>query len=85
LALASDFATHILLVGPPESAKTMFLISLMRHLKNSYFTDGANSTKAGMVDYLFENGPRYFLVDEIDKMACRGPSVLTKPDGNRHS
>jgi holliday junction DNA helicase RuvB len=51
MALDSDSAIHILLVGPPASAKTMFLTSLMQ-LKNSYFSDGANSTKAGMIDYV---------------------------------
>ena len=53
MALDSDSAIHTLLVRPPASAKTMFLTSLMNHLNNSYFADGANSTKAGMVDYLF--------------------------------
>jgi ATP-dependent protease Clp ATPase subunit len=65
MALDSDSVVHILLVGPPASAKTMFLTSLMHHLKSSYFADGANSTKAGMIDYLFENRPRYLLIDEI--------------------
>lgn len=69
LALESDSAAHILLVGPPASAKTMFLTSLMDRLKNSYFTDGGNSSKAGIIDYLLANRPRYLLVDEIDKMA----------------
>jgi Holliday junction DNA helicase RuvB len=69
MALDSESTTHVLLTGPPASAKTMFLTSLMRRLKNSYFVDGANSTKAGMIDYLFENRPRYLLVDEIDNMA----------------
>jgi len=58
-ALNTD-SVHILLVGPPASAKTMFLTSLMHQLKNSYFTDGTNSTKAVMIDFLFENRPRYF-------------------------
>jgi MoxR-like ATPase len=76
MALHSESAIHILLVGPPASAKTMFLTSLMRHLNNSYFTDGANSTKAGMIDYLFENRPRYLLVDEIDKMSGKDQAFL---------
>jgi holliday junction DNA helicase RuvB len=69
MALDSESRTHILLVGLPASAKTMFLTSLLRHLKNSYFVDGGNATKAGMIDYLFENRPRYLLIDEIDKIA----------------
>jgi hypothetical protein len=54
MALDSNSAIHVLLVGPPASAKTMFLTSLIQ-LKNSYFADGANSTKAGMIHYLFAN------------------------------
>jgi CBS domain containing-hemolysin-like protein len=34
MALDSDSVVHILLVGPPASAKTMFLPSLMHHLKH---------------------------------------------------
>ena len=76
MALDSDSAAHILLVGPPASAKTMFLTSLMHQLKNSHFADGTNSTKAGMIDYLFENRPRYLLVDEIDKMSPKDQAFL---------
>ena len=75
MALDSS-AIHILLVGPPASAKTMFLTSLMHHVKDTYFADGANSTKAGMIDYLFANRPRYILVDEIDKMSPKDQTFL---------
>jgi hypothetical protein len=68
LALRSDEPTHILLSGPPASAKTMFLVSLRQRLKDSYFIDGGNTTKAGIIDYLFKNGAPYLLIDEIDKM-----------------
>ena len=69
MSLSSDSAIHILLEGPPASAKAMFLTSLMHQLKSCYFADGTNSTKAGMIEYLFKNRPRYLLVDEIDKTA----------------
>ena len=75
MVLASDSAIHLLLVGPPASAKTMFLTSLMQ-LKNSYFADGSNSTKAGMVNYLFQNRPRYLLCDEIDKTGQKDQAFL---------
>src|SRR5207245_956850 len=75
MALDSDSVVHILLVGPPASAKTMFLTSLMQ-LKNSYFADGTNSTKAGMIDLLFENRPRFLLIDEADKMASKDQAFL---------
>jgi hypothetical protein len=48
---------HILLSGPPASAITMFMKCLMK-LQNSYFTDGGNSTKAGMLNYIFDNKPK---------------------------
>ena len=38
--------------------------------------DGANSTKAGMIDYLFTNNTRYLLVDEIDKMSPKDQTFL---------
>ena len=52
----------------PTSAKTMFLLSLRQRLKDSYFVDGENTTKAGIIDYLFKNRAPYLLIDEIDKM-----------------
>jgi predicted ATPase with chaperone activity len=45
MALESDSTTHILLTGPPASAKTMFLTSLLCSLKHAYFVDGGNATK----------------------------------------
>ena len=76
IVLHADSALHILLVGPPASAKTMFLTSLMRQVKNSYFADGGNSTKAGMIDYVFENRPKYLLIDELDKMDPKDQAFL---------
>src|SRR2546425_4552558 len=76
MAVDSDSAIHVLLVGPPASAKTMFLTSLMHQLKRSYFADGTNSTKAGMIDYFFENRTRYLLLDEIDKMSPKDQAFL---------
>ena len=42
----------------------------------SYFVDGGNGTKAGMIDYLFENQPRYLLIDEIDEMSTHNQTFL---------
>jgi len=76
MALESDSAIHILLTGAPASAKTMFLISLMQQSKDSYFADGVSCTKAGMIDYMFENKPRYLLFDEIDKISPKDQAFL---------
>jgi holliday junction DNA helicase RuvB len=75
MALDSDEQSHILLSGPPASAKTMFLESLSK-LKCSYFVDGANATKSGLIDCLFLNNPRYMLIDEIDKMSSKDQAML---------
>ena len=68
-AILSERPIHIILVGKPGSAKTMFLTEMMRRLKNSYFIVGSNTTKAGLVNQLFEKQPKYLLIDELDKMS----------------
>jgi Holliday junction DNA helicase RuvB len=75
LALDSDEQTHILVSGPPASAKTMFLESLSK-LKSSYFVDGVSATKSGLIDCLFLNNPKYLLIDEIDKMSAKDQAML---------
>jgi Holliday junction DNA helicase RuvB len=75
MALNSDEQSHILLSGPPASAKTMFLESL-RKLKGSYFVDGSSTTKSGLIDCLFLNNPKYLLIDEIDKMSTKEQAML---------
>jgi len=54
----------------------MFLLSLRQRLKDSCFVDGGNATKAGIIDYLFNNRPHYLLADEIDKMSPRDQTFL---------
>jgi MoxR-like ATPase len=53
-----------------------FLMSLQQHLKDSYFVDGGNTTKAGIIDYLFKNRAPNLLIDEIDKMSPRDQTFL---------
>jgi Holliday junction DNA helicase RuvB len=75
MGLDSDEQSHILLSGPPASAKTMFLESLSK-LKSSYFIDGTTTTKSGLIDCLFLNNPKYLLIDEIDKMSTKDQAML---------
>jgi Holliday junction DNA helicase RuvB len=67
-AILSEQPIHVLFVGKPGCAKTMFLTEMMRRLKSSYFIVGSNTTKAGLVNQLFEKEPKYILIDELDKM-----------------
>ena len=61
LALRSQGPNHILPGGPPGSSKTMVLMSLRQHPKDSYFVYGGNTTKAGIIDYSFKNRAPYLL------------------------
>lgn len=74
-SLNSERPVHILLVGPPATAKTMFLGELAR-LPFSRFALGGSTRKGGLEDYLLEFRPRYLIIDEIDKMDMRDMSVL---------
>lgn len=67
-AIYSKKPVHILLVGPPGSAKTIFLLNIRRLHIESLFVVGTNTTKAGLLQGLFEARPRFLLVDELEKM-----------------
>jgi holliday junction DNA helicase RuvB len=75
MALQSNHSCSILLTGPPTSAKTLFLQSLMK-LKDSHFIDCSSASKSGIVDYVFENKPRYLLLDELDKLSRKDQTFL---------
>jgi replication-associated recombination protein RarA len=75
MALESNHTCSILLTGPPASAKTLFLQSLMK-LKDSYFVDCSNATKSGIVDYVFEHKPKHLLLDELDKLSRKDQTFL---------
>jgi MoxR-like ATPase len=73
--MSSNKQIHLLLCGPPATAKSLFMQQLMR-LEDSYFTLGSHSSKSGMVDALFEKQPRYLIVDELDKMSIKDQTIL---------
>jgi Holliday junction DNA helicase RuvB len=75
MALESNYTCSILLTGPPASAKTLFLQCLMK-LKDSHFIDCSSASKSGIVDYIFENKPKYLLLDELDKLSRKDQTFL---------
>jgi MoxR-like ATPase len=75
-AMHSKRPVHLLLVGSPGSAKTMFLTEITRHNKTSYFAVGSNTTKAGLVNQLFERRPTFLLIDELEKMRVTDQTAL---------
>src|SRR5215218_5385987 len=77
IALRAEQPVHVLLTGEPGCGKTQFLENIKDHYKDrAYFTIGAHSTKAGMLDYLFEKRPRFLLIDEIEHMPVKDQAVL---------
>ncbi len=67
-AIVSKNPVHILLVGRPGSAKTMFLLEINRLFKESVLVIGSNTTKAGLINQLFDRKPKFVLIDELEKM-----------------
>ena len=69
-SLTSEEPIHILLVGPPGQAKTLFLKCILNTFreKKAFFTVGGNASKSGLMDVLFETQPKYLLVDEIEDL-----------------
>jgi len=59
---------HILLVGPPGTAKSLMLMEVER-LAGSVFITGGSSTKVGIRDLLLDRKPRILIIDEIDKIS----------------
>src|SRR5919108_1067143 len=75
MAIQAERPVHLLLCGPPASAKSLFMCSLTK-LDRSYYAVGSSSTKSGIFDYLFEYRPRYFIVDELEKMNRKDQTSL---------
>ena len=76
LSLDADRPVHILLVGPPASAKSLFMNCLTK-LKRSYYAVGSSSTKSGILRKLSRNDTRLsfvtclnnLLLQKIEKLA----------------
>lgn len=74
-SLQSQEPVHILLAGPPATAKSLFL-EVVGGLPWSQFALGGSSSKAGIADFLINFRPRYLIIDELDKMSPQDFSVL---------
>ncbi len=64
-AVTAPRPVHVVLEGPPASAKTLFLMEIGR-LPRAYFALGGTSSKAGLTDMLLLYRPHYLLVDEVE-------------------
>jgi len=59
---------HILLIGPPGTAKSLMLMEIER-LPGSIFITGGTTTKVGLRDILMDKKPRFLIIDELDKIS----------------
>ena len=57
---------NLLFIGPPASAKTLFLLGIIEYKKAVYF-DGSNTTNR-ILDVLEEKRPKIICIDELDRM-----------------
>ena len=67
---------HVILDGPPASAKSMFLEGMRQKLTGVYYVDCVNATGPGLVQYLFDNDVGFLLLDEVEKMSKDNQNVL---------
>jgi len=66
-SIRAERPVHGLLWGSVASAKTLFLEELSR-LGRSHFVVGSNLSEAGLFEVLFNERPRYLILDELDKI-----------------
>lgn len=66
-SLISEKPLHCLLWGSVASAKTLILEELTR-LPRSHFILGSSLTKVGLYEVLFNERPKYLIIDELDKI-----------------
>jgi len=67
--------SHYLMIGPPATAKSLFLMELGR-LKGSYLATGSRVSGAGLTDALFTYQPVILVLDEVDKIPMDVTAVL---------
>lgn len=67
-SLVTDKPVHFLLWGTVASAKTLILEDLAR-LPQSYLVLGSGLTRAGLFEVLYNERPRYLIIDELDKIS----------------
>ncbi|MBS7288793.1 MAG: AAA family ATPase, partial [Candidatus Freyarchaeota archaeon] len=66
-ALRAKTPVHFLMVGPPATAKSLFLEELSR-IPGSTFVVAGTTTGPGLRDLLLEQKPHILLIDELDKV-----------------
>lgn len=74
--ITADKITNFLLVGPPGSAKTVFLMCIT-DLGGAEFIPAMDASGAGFLDVMFDEQPQYVLFDELDDMPAGAQKTLS--------
>ena len=74
-AVDAEKPVHLLLSGPPASAKTLFLMELAR-LPDAYYCLAQTTTQAGLANLLFVYQPQFLLIDEVERLSGEHVGVL---------
>lgn len=69
---------HVLMVGPPGSGKSAFLLALESKLPGVVFRDAKSLKASGLQDLLYEDPP-ILLIDEFDRLSMGCFDVLSVP------
>ncbi len=83
--LLAEKPVHVLLVGPPALAKTLFLWDIERVAgENAIWLLGSATSKSGLWDKIAEKQSQIILIDEMDKMnATDTAGLLSIMEGGR--
>jgi len=75
LALSAPEPVHILLEGPPATAKSLFLEGLAT-LPGSVYRFGDAISRAGIRRLLMDEKPPYLIIDELDKISPEDDTAM---------
>jgi hypothetical protein len=64
-ALDAEDNYNLLFIGPPASAKTLFLLGILDMRKDGVYFDGSNTTNR-ILDILKEERPSVVCIDELE-------------------
>jgi len=67
--------SHYLMIGPPATAKSLFLMELGK-LGGAYPATGSTVTGPGLTDALLTYQPKILILDELDKVRMDATAVL---------
>ena len=73
--LKTEGAGGCLMLGPPASAKTMFLSAIAERMGGQYYT-GTGATRRGIQRYIIDTRPNILIIDELDKLSDYDQSAL---------